>query len=372
MNRGACFVGMLSVLVLGLPALGQEDASDRSSPKEHLADARRFGLEAIGPLIDNLEQSDPEKFPGLMAFCRDYRKAVKGIDLGRAPEMWPALDANALVSRNPNFWRANYELRPADPGWSYVHAGLLLAAGEATRAQQILALGLQSRGTPKAVRDALNQMITIAERVIQDANETVGKGIALYDKGDKPGAIALYREALQVWPQNSFAHYELGLTLRARAMEEKGKPIPKAGTIRVETNLPKIPEVEACFARSREHDPLRLQAYQGNAQDALPKLVALGSALEAWQSIAAAHGKPVPVEVLGRLSVGCQEAGAHELALVARQLVISRQGNLGREDHTFLSKSLRALAPGEPSEAALKLLDNPRIELRELVGAEPE
>ncbi|MHC5538424.1 tetratricopeptide repeat protein [Singulisphaera rosea] len=372
MNRGASFIGRLSVLVLGISAFGQEGAADRSSAKEHLVEARRFGLEAIGPLIDNVEQSDPEKFPGLMAFCRDYRKAVKGIDLGRAPETWPALDVDALVTRNPNFWRANYELRPGDPGWFYVHAGMLLTAGEATRAQQILGLGLQSRGTPKAVRDALNQMLMITERVIQDANETVAKGIALYDKGDKPGAIVFYRDALKVWPQNSFAHYELGLTLRARMMEEKGKPIPRAGTFQVEANLPKMPEVEVCFAKSREHDPLRLEAYQGNAQDALPKLVALGSALKAWQTIATAHGKPVPVEVLGRLSEGCQEAGAHELALVSRQLVVSRQGKLGREDHTFLSKSLHALAPGEATEAALKFLDNPRIELRELVGAEPE
>ena len=37
-------------------------------------------------------------------------------------------------------------------------------------AAQVLVLARQSRGTPKMVRDAIDQMLIIAERVIRDAN----------------------------------------------------------------------------------------------------------------------------------------------------------------------------------------------------------
>jgi tetratricopeptide (TPR) repeat protein len=370
MKRGFWAGATLSMLTFGdwtaMAAVPETPALD------HVTDARKFGWMAIAPFMDNIEQSDAAKFPGLRAFAKDYRKARQELDLDQPLAKWPPVDIDALVTRNPNFWRASFEIRPGDPGWLYTQAGLLLSAGEATRAQQVLALARQSRGTPKVVRDAIDQMLMVAEHVIRDANETVGAGIELYDHGDKAGAIGRYRDALAIWPQNSFAYYELGLTLRAVAMEAKGEKIPKSG-LKIESsdNSLKLPEVEQQFAKSRQHDPLRWEAYQGGAPGIIERLIALRGCVKEWEPIAASHGQIVATEVLVRFSDACQEAGIHELALVARQLVVSRQGNLGRADHTFISTSLRELAPGAITDSTLKFLDNPRIELRELISAEP-
>jgi hypothetical protein len=347
-------------------------AAPESPALDHLTDARKFGWKAIAPFMDNVEQSDPVKFPGLRAFAAEYRKACQGLNLDQPLAKWPPVDIDAIVTHNPNFWRASFEIRPGDPGWLYTQAGLLLSAGEATRAQQVLVLARQSRGTPKVVRNALDQMLMVAERVIRDANEAVAAGITLYDRGDKIGAIKTYRDALAVWPQNSFAHYELGLTLRAVAMEANGDKIPKSGlTIESGDKGLKLPEVEQQFAMSRRHDPLRWEAYQGSEPNILPRLIALQECVKAWEPIASSRGQIVADGVLVRFSEACQNAGIHDLALVARQLVVSRQGNLGRADHTFISTSLRALAPGSITESTLKFLDNPRIELRELISADP-
>jgi hypothetical protein len=215
-------------------------------------------------------------------------------------------------------------------------------------------------------------MLRVAESVIDDANKAVSAGVALYDRGDKRSALEKYRSAIKVWPQNSMAHYELGLTLRSLALEERGDKVPKLGGIEVRENLPAIPEVENCFAQSRRHDPLRVEAYQGSGKDVLARLVAIAACREAWDPIATSGGTLVADEIVVRFSEASQQAGLHELALVARQVVVSRQGRLSRTDHTFIAKSLRALARGAASEAALKFLDNPRIELRALVNPEPE
>ncbi|AGA28949.1 tetratricopeptide repeat protein [Singulisphaera acidiphila] len=371
-NHGLLFVVAALVSATAIYARGQEALPLKKSATEHLVEARQFGWLAVASIIDNLGKSDPKKFPGLRAFSEDYAKATRGLDPSRPPEEWPAVDVDALITRNPNFWRANYEVRPGDPAWMYTHAGLLLGGGEATRAQQILALARQSRGTPKQMHDALDQMLSVAESVIRDANEAVGGGIKLYDKGDKDGAIGRYRDALKVWPQNSFAHYELGLSLHARAVEARGEEVPKLGTIQVGPRFPKIPEVEECFARARRHDPLRLEAYQGAGPEVLPRLVALQECLKAWAVIVASPAMRAPEGALLETSEGCQLAGAHELALVVRQVVVGRRGGLGRSDHIFITTSLRALAPGPQSEATLKYLDNPRIEMRSLTDVEPE
>ena len=90
-----------------------------------MTDARKFGWLAIAPFMDNIEQSDPVKFPGLRAFAKDYRKARQGLDLDQPLTKWPPVDIDLLVTgATPNFWCApSFEIRPGDPGWLYTHAG---------------------------------------------------------------------------------------------------------------------------------------------------------------------------------------------------------------------------------------------------------
>jgi tetratricopeptide (TPR) repeat protein len=370
MRRFILLKTLLSSVIYLTAASGQEEQAPQSRASQNLTEARQFGWKAVAPVMENLGKSDPGKFPGLIAFSKAYEDARQQLDPDKPPATWPAIDIEKLVTKNPNFWRANYEIGPGDPLWLYCHAGLLLGAGEATRAQGILALARQTRGTPQVVRDAIDKMLRVAERVIKDGNDAVAEGITLFDKGDKAGAVERYRAALKIWPQNSFAHYELGLTLRDQALEAKGEKLPKAGTIEVKSNMAKMPEVESCFAQSRLHDPLRWEAYQGNIANVMQRLIAIRKARDAWMTIASSDDKFAPDDVLKQFADSCRDARAYELALVARQLVINRQRQFGREDHDFISDVLRKQAPGPASEAALKFLDNPRIELRSLTVLE--
>jgi hypothetical protein len=83
------------------------------------------------------------------------------------------------------------------------------------------------------------------------------------------------------------------------------------------------------------------------------------------------YKKPADDEVLKSLAEGCQEAEVHELALAVRGVVVVRRGDYAREDIPFIATSLRKLAPGEPTEAALKKLAEPPLKLQQLVAPEP-
>src|SRR2546425_438669 len=81
------------------------------------------------------------------------------------PDKWPALDVDALVSRNPNFWRAYFEIAPGDPGLMLLHAGLLLSAGEATRASYLLVVAGQRPGVPKEIQQGFQIILAHAQKV---------------------------------------------------------------------------------------------------------------------------------------------------------------------------------------------------------------
>ena len=105
-----------------------------------LQNARRTGLEVALNLLEALEKTDAEEFPGIHAFAKDVRDVAEGIDKTK-PSQWPAFDVDKLISNNANFWRATYEIAPSDPAFLLLHAGLLLAAGEAQRSMLVLQVG---------------------------------------------------------------------------------------------------------------------------------------------------------------------------------------------------------------------------------------
>ena len=95
--------GLRACAALAILTIATWTAAAESPALEHVTDARKFGWLAIAPFMDNIEQSDPVKFPGLRAFAKDYRKARQGLDLDQPSAKWPPVDIDLLVTRNPNF-----------------------------------------------------------------------------------------------------------------------------------------------------------------------------------------------------------------------------------------------------------------------------
>src|SRR5262249_12458782 len=145
-------------------------------------------------------------------------------------EKWPAVDVDALMAHNPNFWQAYYEIAPGDPGVMVIHAGLLMSAGEMSRASYILAVALQRPGIPAPFRKAMLGLLAETVKAGKASNALVNEGIKLHEKGEYVAALRKYEEALAAWPQNGFAHYEIGYTIYAQLLVAAGEKLPKPGT----------------------------------------------------------------------------------------------------------------------------------------------
>jgi hypothetical protein len=365
----------VSPLLLGpvLLALAASPLRAQPPPPEEavkeLREARRAGWQLASLTLQALGAGDQTDYPGIQAFLKDVRAVSKEIDPASPPKRAPVFDADALVTRNPNFWRASYEIAPGDPALLLLHAGLLLGGGEATRASHVAVVALQRPGVPKELRQGFDILLANTQRAGRKSNELVAAGIKLHDRGDYPGALGKYREALAAWPQNGFAHYELGLTLRHQELAAAGEKPPPADAVIVNDGKKASPQVASAFAAARRHDPFQVKAYQGDDREVIKGFLALAkTGFPAWQALVKDHRRQARDGVLEDLAVACQAANHHELALVARQVLVARRGRYAPVDHPFIAASLRKLAPGEQAEAALQLLGSGNLRLRQLAA----
>jgi tetratricopeptide (TPR) repeat protein len=279
---------------------------------------------------------------------------------------------DALVKRNGNFWQAAFEIAPGDPAVFLIHAGLLLTAGEATRAWQVLTLAKQRPGIPKQVLTGLELLRTNAAAVIQEGQVRVNIGIQRFDGGDRKEALRLYREAVAEWPQNALAHYEIGFTLFVEEEVASGRPVPKLGTVKVNEEIKSHFSAETVrrFALARQHNPLEFMAYQGGDHAVIDRLLPLvNKVLPTWKKIMEAD-KTLEDAVLSEFSAACQEAGLDDMALASRQLLAARRNRYMPEDLAFLRTSLERLAPGPQVEAIMKSLNRETVPVRGLIAPE--
>ncbi len=348
-----------------------DQKSLRKGTAKELHQARHSGWLAISQIVPVLEAGDAKEFPAGAAWLADFRAATKEIDPKADPAMWPMIDVDALVTNNSNFWRAHYEIAPGDPAIVLLHGGLLFLGGEPRRASCVVAIGLQRPGIPAPVREIMETLVRQGDHTLKSSNERVQEGIKLHDAGKYAEALKQYEEALALCPQNGFAHYEWGLTFRQQAWQAAGfAPDAKTGVIINEKRLmPK--QTVAAFARARKHDPFQWKAYQGDDKEILAGFRPfLDKGMRNWEKVSAANFKLVGDEVMAGLSEGLQAGHCHDLALLARQIVVARRGQYVPEDHPFLCASLRKLAPGDGTEELLKRLGGTALKMRQLVPPE--
>ena len=361
---------MMMALATGIAA---QDQSRADQAADRLAAAKfagwRMATEVIGPMLLPGGAEQEAEFPGLAAFVDQLKATEKALDFDGEPETFPGIDSDALVTTNPVFWRANYEVAPGDPAWMIVHASLLLADGEASRAQAILALARTRPGLPDPLKAAIDHLLAHCGRVIKSSNETIKAGIAKFDAGDRPGALADYEAAIKAWPQSGWAFYERGFT----RMSDRVDAMKRAGET-PETFEIHTPEVVDDFAESRRHDPFMIQAYQGSGAGVQDRFTAILRAVEEFRALAGNDAKAPPtVDALVALSDHLQAAEQDELALVVRQVAVGLRGGFRPVDHPFLTVSLKRLAPGEITQEVLDRLAGPGpLTLRSLVEPKAE
>ena len=326
-------------------------------------------------LVEKLEESDAMQWPGTLAWLKDLRKQTKGIDNDTPVANWPKVDIGALVDHNPNFWRMYFEIAPADPTLSFIHAGLLLSQGEAMRAAYIIELALHRPGTPKAFRQALQALQNSAVAALKASNAVTREGVTLFDQGDYDAAMKKYREAHKLCPTNGWTFYEMGYTLRTKAAVARGEKPGQPGTVEVNGKSPlDPPDVIAAFAGARLHDPLQFMAYQGSDPDVIKGALAMAKQVKpAWKTLRnEGITKDEEYHALKDLSEGLRDAGIHDLAILARQLMVARRNSYDPADFPIFKVGLRQLALGAATEETLARLAGKSLKLRPLTKLEDE
>jgi tetratricopeptide (TPR) repeat protein len=368
MKRISTFV---VVIVMAASAAASRGDPQPPAPASQLDRAKSAGWQVALQIADALKADKSQSFPGCVAWLQDFEKIRKKADpQSEAP---PTFDVDALVANNPNFWQAYYEIRPGDVGMAFLHGGLLLASGEAVRASHLFLIAKSQPGLPKALEPMLNTLLAMCANAGKESNALVGEGIKLHDKGDCAGAIEKYRQAVKLWPQNGFAHFEMGFSQHIQNLVAKGEKPPPNGTAIVNGSMKLAPEVKAAYDKARKHDPFQLNAYQGDDQEVIGGFLAMGKkGLPAVKKLSEDPADKAVAEVLEQLADASQKAGQHELALSARQMFVARRGRYAPADHPFFTVSLRKLAPGKQTEELLKRLSGGRIVARQLTTPEPE
>jgi tetratricopeptide (TPR) repeat protein len=315
-----------------------------------MAEARVMGVTVVQMMQSNLKSRDEKSFPGIHDWMLKEGKVFNELNKDKPDESWRKLDSRKLVQHNANFWQMYYEVVPGDPGLAMLHAGVLLAAGNADRAQTILRLTLHRGDLDDNTQKIIISIMQHCGAFMRPSQKLVKAGVELHDKGDFDGALKQYDAALSLWPLNGWAAYERGTTLRIRDKDDSEK-------------------VAQAFAQSREFQPFQFHAWQGKKADIPGMMEMLTQMPGLWEPSLKNINHVMKPEDLLKMSELLQLAEVDDLALVTRQIYIVRRGSYMPEDHPFISKSLRRLVPGVQAETTIAKLAGAGLTLTQIFQA---
>jgi hypothetical protein len=331
-------------------------------------EAQRMGWDTANVLAQGMAAADPKRFPGIQAWLKDFRAAGGTPGKRSAPGPVRRLDAERLVTRNPNFWRAYFELSPGDAGATLLHASLLMAAGEASRAAYLLIVGRQTVEIDKGMLQAMNELLVGSQRAIAAGAQQVEEAIKQYEHGGHTTVLIRLRAAIEAWPANGLAHYEAGLAMLAGQYVAAGRQAPSRARLGLHSELAPTREVRAAYDRARSHDPLLIRAYQGDETAAGNVLLVLGKQVRPlWEILSRDIKAETRDDDLRSLAQALREAGLSELALALGQVIIGREGGTYDDaDRSTIAANLRSLS--EPAVGpVIKRLSQPAMEAARLV-----
>ena len=109
-------------------------------------------------------------------------------------------------------------------------------------------------------------------------------------------------------------------------------------------------------------------AYQGADPDVIKGALALAKqVMPAWKAL---HQEKITKDdeyrAFNDLSEGLSEAGVHDLAILARQLMVAHRNSYDPADFPIFAAGLRKLAPGKTTEETLARLAGKSLKLRSL------
>ena len=171
-----------------------------------LAMARQVGWQEVVDLLPALDEESQQDFPGVAALTREIHAVAATTQADRG---MPAFDVGRLVDHNPDFWRAYYEIAPGDPLMAMLHAGLLLAAGEAARADAVATLAINFGRMNLEYRKELVRLDAYVQLLLQGSRDRAGNQEGRQNSTAFAALAAQAQARLTVWPQNPAALADL-------------------------------------------------------------------------------------------------------------------------------------------------------------------
>lgn len=334
----------LTLMIVESVCYGQDDkAWDNTTASKTCNALRVTSRSLLTEVADCMRDAPQETFPGITAFLKDFDRAFAALDESQPASSWPLLNVDTIAVENTNYWKAFYEVRPADPLLMLFHGALYGCNGQASRTYYTEQIAVH---TPLKSELGYEMFLLLSSgrELVSVGDAGVLVGVELMKQGQWQRSVEVYNDVVKTIPKQSLALFELAqATLSAPASADK-------------LDRTKL------LQESRRQDPFRVQAYQGDfSGTAFRELMALPrSALPAWRTFQnAGNEKPYPGSKLEGLSVSLQSAGLHEMALLTRQILVARRASSYSDaDLKFVKKSLASLCPkGDFNDTLNRLRD---------------
>jgi tetratricopeptide (TPR) repeat protein len=164
---------------------------------------------AIPAVIHDLKQCAPTRKPSEGDTFRSAQWVIDyGIDLGSRGYT----DAEEATVGNEMYWKAIVALSAKDITALLTRLLLLMREGELCRAKVLFLFCVYDHNEAWE-RDAriLQEVATDAWQIETKSNQYVQQGIRLWDQGQRERALELYHAALDVFPKNPWALWEIAL-----------------------------------------------------------------------------------------------------------------------------------------------------------------
>jgi hypothetical protein len=329
------------------PCAAEPTRQPEAKDTKEMDAARSCGIMAAQAMQKRMARCLGEETPCIRAWLARDGKFLNSLDQDKPDPSWRKLDPDKLVTHNSDFWQLYYEIAPGDPGLAIFHGAVLLAAGDAARAQYVLRLSLQRKDLDQEIRELFGPLLEHTVHFL-DATESIVKvGTQLHDKKKYDSAIAKYDEALRLSPRCGVAAFEKGFS-RFHAK----------GGIGSKSDDPDF--IKGC-AECRRLDPFQTGGWQGYKKD-IPGLAEMCAvAIPLWDKNSVKIGFQMEDADLEMMSLALQAGQVDDLALVVRQIHIVRKGRYRSDDSPFIARSLQRLVPGKQCDATLRRLKGPQM-----------
>ena len=241
------------------------------------------------------------------------------INYGKFLEECTLANIDECTIKNDMYWKAFFTLTKNDITVLLTRLFMLMRNGEIKRAEMLLLYCLYDQN-PEWNRDkmVINSVANDINYFNSETDQLIQQGIEKWDSGERDEAINWYRKALELYPKNPHALYELCLDF---VVQEINSNESRIGNEKLEQEYQEI----------RRLDPFFTEAFQGKATPELSK-AAIAMLYKAKPSYEKLWKGENILENMNELGDGYFEMGEFEFAIYAYKYLLFETYDDGFDD----------------------------------------